>query len=334
MRNGRHVAEVQELLGQKVFALANNSVGMRTTPRARELWGALDGLVSERVRADVECALRETQAGMAEDLLLLPTLLSLTGGAPGVFVELGAADGMTGSNTFMLERCFNWTGLLIEANPGNFALLKERSGRRAPIVHSSVCNEGSVPFTRFGGMNAARIDAMTDSFKKSNSAKHQLDKEDNVVQVPCHKLSALLDDAGFGHVHYFSLDVEGAEEHVLNATDVGRFDLIETEALPKQGMSWDSLVLEQPGRQRRIDERLHASGFILSDPLWIPWGRVYLSAAQAGKVRPLAGAPDRRALPPKPPGDTKSWRDPWLSGFTWFHKKLGRFAGPRKWLQR
>ena len=43
---------------------------------------------------------------------------------------------------------------------------------------------------------------------------------------------------------------------------------------------------------------------------------------------------DGGSLPPKPPGDTKSWRDPWLSGFTWFHKKLGRFAGPRKWLQR
>lgn len=32
-------------------------------------------------------------------------------------MELGAFDGVTDSNTFILEKCFDWRGVLIEANP-------------------------------------------------------------------------------------------------------------------------------------------------------------------------------------------------------------------------
>ena len=35
----------------------------------------------------------------------------------GFFIEMGAFDGMSLSNTLRLERHHNWTGLLIEANP-------------------------------------------------------------------------------------------------------------------------------------------------------------------------------------------------------------------------
>ena len=56
----------------------------------------------------------------SEDLILLPTLLALIHGSAergGSFAELGAFDGVSYSNTFMLEKCFGWRGVLIEANP-------------------------------------------------------------------------------------------------------------------------------------------------------------------------------------------------------------------------
>ena len=42
----------------------------------------------------------------------------------GYFIDLAAADGITGSNTFFLERYLGWDGLLFEPNP-NFKSIIE-----------------------------------------------------------------------------------------------------------------------------------------------------------------------------------------------------------------
>ena len=52
----------------------------------------------------------------------------------GFFVECGALDGETRSNTLVFERQLNWTGLLIEADPLNFAkiITKNRKAYVSP----------------------------------------------------------------------------------------------------------------------------------------------------------------------------------------------------------
>ena len=115
----------------------------------------------QRAFAAAACALNETHSQYNEDLLLLPTLLKARPGGdvwtPGLFIELGAFDGKRLSNTYMLEQCFSWTGLLIEANPSNFAKLTV-SGRRATKLHSAVCAEGgTVQFTAKGGQVASQV---------------------------------------------------------------------------------------------------------------------------------------------------------------------------------
>ena len=57
-------------------------------------------------------------------------VLSILGGAPGYFIELGAHDGFFFSNTLTLERQFNWTGLCIEPNHRNIFKLAHREGCR------------------------------------------------------------------------------------------------------------------------------------------------------------------------------------------------------------
>src|SRR5262245_43652313 len=42
----------------------------------------------------------------------------------GFFLDLAAADGVTDSNTHVLERWFGWAGICIEPNPAFFAQLK------------------------------------------------------------------------------------------------------------------------------------------------------------------------------------------------------------------
>ena len=45
----------------------------------------------------------------------------------GFFVEAGALDGETMSNTLTIERNQSWTGLLIEADPVSFEKMKEKN---------------------------------------------------------------------------------------------------------------------------------------------------------------------------------------------------------------
>jgi hypothetical protein len=68
----------------------------------------------------------------------------------GTFVEIGALDGITFSNTFYFERCQGWRGILIEASPVNFGkLLRNQNERpRSLLVYSAVC-PSSKSFLRF-----------------------------------------------------------------------------------------------------------------------------------------------------------------------------------------
>ena len=47
----------------------------------------------------------------------------------GTFVKIGGNDGLSTTNTYHLERCLGWQGLLIEGHPENFnKMVKARPG--------------------------------------------------------------------------------------------------------------------------------------------------------------------------------------------------------------
>ena len=45
----------------------------------------------------------------------------------GIFLEIGGNDGVFLSNTLLLERMYNWTGILVEASPRYYVPLKEKN---------------------------------------------------------------------------------------------------------------------------------------------------------------------------------------------------------------
>ena len=101
--------------------------------------------------------------------VLLPTILHAAKWRRGTFVELGAFDGIKFSNTYALEVCFGWTGVLIEGNPNTYRFLNESSGRKAAKIHSAVCQQesgGHVDFTVSGGLVAGATGTMSAGYKK------------------------------------------------------------------------------------------------------------------------------------------------------------------------
>ena len=77
-----------------------------------------------------DCFRRNHRAGYGEDrtLLQLAWLAGLVHN--GSFLELGAFDGLSGSNTYALERCLGWGGMLLEGNSANAQQMKQN--RAAP----------------------------------------------------------------------------------------------------------------------------------------------------------------------------------------------------------
>lgn len=77
-----------------------------------------------------------------EDAALYETIFnkSLSHRDPGIFVELGALNGVTFSNTLFFERMFDWRGVLIEAQPGNARNLLRVDRKRTVKLPVGICS--------------------------------------------------------------------------------------------------------------------------------------------------------------------------------------------------
>lgn len=219
------------------------------------------------------CALKHARSQHVEDLLLLPTLLLAAEFQPGVFVELGALDGNRYSNTIVLERCFNWTGILIEANPSNFAKLA-RSTRKAVKVHSGVCSGiGSVRMTAAGFEEAADVDALPEPMLQGMLYRKKL--ANTTIDVPCRSLTSIMQDTGFPAADFLSLDVQGAEYKVLAAAQPQHFKVILVETY---GVGINDVRFGENGKTRLqlIHERMAGGGLQLASRVRIPGSDLYV----------------------------------------------------------
>ena len=186
----------------------------------------------------LRCVLRNSQSN--EDILLLPLLRSIAAQG-GTFVELGAFDGREGSQSWLLEKCFGWKGVLIEASPQNFALLNQTERNpHTRKVHSAVCDAdndkpGEVNVLGGGATVAGVEKDMPSVFKRHwHKAHEDCGGMPCLSKVQCRSLPSIMANAGYPRVNFLSLDVEGGEETVLLTTgktmDTFQFDVVMVEA--------------------------------------------------------------------------------------------------------
>lgn len=141
----------------------------------------------------------------------------------GVFVDVGAYNGVTINNTLFFEKEREWSGLLIEPLPEIFKeLQKNRPNARLENCAVSMI-EGNVDFLSVTGYSE-----MTSGILSNYDSRHtaRIDKEveqfggtKNIIQVPSYPLSVLFKKHRISHVHYLSIDVEGSEMSVVKSID-------------------------------------------------------------------------------------------------------------------
>lgn len=149
---------------------------------------------------------------------------------PGVYVEAGAHDGLTQSNTAMLEFSLGWTGLLVEPipelaarcrlhRPG--ALVEQAALVAADYGEASIrmtyCNRSSIVE---GGRGSRARDA--EWLEACRRIPDQRDIDPYEVVVPARTLSSILDDRGISQIDFMSLDLEGYEAAALRGVEFKR----------------------------------------------------------------------------------------------------------------
>lgn len=171
----------------------------------------------------------------------LESLLDRDGG---VFLEAGAHDGYTQSNTYYLERFRGWTGVLVEAVPE----LHAKAARRRPRSH--VANCALVAPEQAGGSVAIAFgDLMSQVGTDTAHAEGGLrnaGRAGYTVEVPARTLDDVLDEAGVGALDLMVLDLEGHELDALRGIDFDRHPvehlLVEMLSLERQRPAFDALL--------------------------------------------------------------------------------------------
>ncbi len=147
----------------------------------------------------------------------------------GCFIEAGANDGFSQSNTYYLARFRGWGGLLIEPVPALF----KRCVRTRP--ESTVVQAALVDFAyaeETVGIHPAGLMSMTaGSWTDAATLAHRLEMArelqnmdvEALIRVPAKPLSQIIDEAKLGRsIDLLCLDVEGAETTALQGLDLDR----------------------------------------------------------------------------------------------------------------
>lgn len=167
----------------------------------------------------------------------------------GVFVDVGAHDGITYSNTYLFERR-GWNGLCIEPNPQTFDLLKSR--RRVPCIQVAIVGDPDQREATLYLSQMAELATLTTAHSAEVAIIHR-----NVgltfdgfktAQVPAMMLDALLEQFKIDAIDLLSVDTEWTNSAVLKGFSLHkhrpRVVVIEVGDGVKEGMAGYHFIRE------------------------------------------------------------------------------------------
>ena len=139
----------------------------------------------------------------------------------GVYVDVGAHDGVSLNNTLYFEKNNNWTGINIEPIKTVFDKLVINRPNNINLNYA-VCNyNGETEFVCNTG-HTEMISGIKDTFdirhwQRLENENRQTGSITEIINVNTKKLETICDENNITHIHYLSIDVEGAEFEVIKS---------------------------------------------------------------------------------------------------------------------
>lgn len=157
----------------------------------------------------------------------------------GYFVEFGATDGVTGSNTLLFERHAGWSGILAE--PARIWHQMLAKNRKCIVAHECVwrASGDQVEFRQAADPGLSTMNRFANS--DSHASKR---RQSTIYSVPTITLNDLLARHGApSRIDFLSIDTEGSELDILTAFAFNRYEV-------------SVLIVEHNFREQR--EAIHA----------------------------------------------------------------------------
>jgi FkbM family methyltransferase len=170
----------------------------------------------------------------------------------GIFVDIGAYDGIYANNTYFFEQNLGWTGVCVEPLPSAYARLTHN--RKCTCRSEAIAkNSGRREFVQVYGPNQFdMLSGFNDTFQAWVTVNHQ-DMHGagwRLIMVPTITLNDLCKKNSITHIDYLSINTQGSETEIITSVD------FTTVAI-------DVISVDNPFKIPTIDSRLTAHGYTL-----------------------------------------------------------------------
>lgn len=139
----------------------------------------------------------------------------------GIYVDVGAYDGVDINNTLYFEKTHNWTGVNVEPMKESFDQLVMNRPRSINL-NCAVCNsDGETEFFNNTG-HTKLISGIKSTFdsrhlQRLHNENRSWGSTTELIKVPTKRMETICDDHQIVHINYLSIDVEGAEFEVIKS---------------------------------------------------------------------------------------------------------------------
>lgn len=171
----------------------------------------------------------------------------------GVFIDIGAYDGVLLSNSYFFEKSLGWHGICIEPMPHVYKQLCEN--------RSAICIEGCInpdkktaEFLMISGYSDM-LSGIIDLYDPLHMQRveHEVaiyNQKAEKITVACYQINDILSENDISHVDYLSLDTEGGEYEILTSIDYDTYTI-------------DVLSVENNFKEERFRKFLSTKGYRL-----------------------------------------------------------------------
>lgn len=169
----------------------------------------------------------------------------------GFFIDIGANDGISYSNTYFFERELKWKGICVEPIPTVFEKLEQY--RSSININGCIADfDGEGIFYEVTGYAE-----MLSGLKSKYDSRHLKRIEDELknyggtlseTTVNCFDLNKILEKYNVENIDYCSIDIEGGELDVLKTIDFDKFN-------------FNTISIENNYNDKRINQCMTSNGF-------------------------------------------------------------------------